>query len=1554
MLTLSKSSALTQLQPMAQEVEQQNTPPPVINTYTPQVEKWRQQIWDQMPQQLKSRPDAATLLDKSLYVIGGPSSRNSGADYSSTGVGSDYSNGNGESNGNENAVGDGGSAWGLFQSHHIPAGSDPAAQINDFWRMVSNNPDQFTDWGEGALYEGKPFGVLGAHPYNGGAGAVGNSALQTLPGAQPPKPLINYTKPQQLPDFNTDTQGLPAITSGAPTGQLPSFSAGGNSIGSQFTNPVNLETGGVDQPYGPRDTTYGQDFIDAPSGSPRAALEDVRQGKDQLGNAALAGATALPLIGAGPISAAAGVIGGEVGQYVDEKLGLPQVNLPILGKVGPATLAGGLLGGIGDSGEGIAGGTVRNPTVRPNLRVIQPGERPGMLSVVGKNQPDPVDFIRRAREIGMSDEEIRQAFPGALEKAGGIDVGPQRTARLDTEQAAKGAAAKRTYERIFAQHVEDLKAEGYSDAEAKQIATGLASREARRAAGAAPEVLPEQKPNVLATDETRTAMQEAQDKLRGGNQAVETPSGIPYDKPTDALTAEADKLGRIGGTGRSSTDQTIADVATAAKRIGDPASEVRRQLQGQGKSQLQKVIDEEQQGKDHPDQLVPPEQLNMLDEVLGQMSMQDEVRPGPGPTLKSPESTYEFKGGKLDAASVAERARLSTEYAKNTGGPQLSEAEFRQEWNNIKTARDGGRRWPENWTQDKINAYLKLEQGLTGDTVSGAVGQDVTSGLFPGPLFEAGDVPPSVEPSVRPGAGQTLRERQAAQEFEQSQRLARQRLEQAAAKPDTTFQGTGEVVEAAKNLKPDQQASLLNKDWEPGKSIAQNAARAMSDLISLPRSLQTRFDFSYPFRQGLLFVRRQGEFWDAFGTGLQSLWKDEDWKRAVEAEYMNAPYNPQTLKITKWSGGNMAEREELFYNRLLDKFPAPMRKVFDASEEAATIFINKLRSDVTNNVARKWLRNGLEATDPEFIQDLNIFGNYVNRATGYGNLGELEKSVGALNTVFYGARRNVAMVQAPGYLFNSSARVRVEAWKDFMGLFGLGASTLGLAQLAGIGDVNTFNPDSADWGKLKVGGTRLDIWSGYQQTARLVYKIASGEMKDPGDLSVFWKNVLPYLGNKLSPQAGAAVSTMPEGVKRVIQPVDRPFKLTDALAPLAWSGLVQAIKEDGAVAGAIAATGLVGMGSQTYQSQTDVRDKEAQTQFKTDYENLTPVQRQAVNKSEAVTKYQQENSSQYKESKDRLLAPINQEEKQAEQAFKEGKLSKPLPDIWHEEGIKRQQVAKDLADQFKDMFDGFDKSRYDNAVQGYYGRQVLGPDGQIDFDATEAARQDYIKTLKLDEQQWLDEALQVSRESKSPAHQKYLKYIDERKKAGYFDIKPDDPDRAKKLVELDRKNPLQDALNWYWKGGTQDTTRVPALNSPTAVEYALQMDPKRPAKFAGLDRAINSSPGALQVWRDYAPRIDNYYTKSVDAYKDQESQRLYDSSYDRLDQVKKNAVASSILTQVRAGSPELEAVLQYLGDVKNANGEYIVSKAAEPYLLQMLQKYGSEPPKPGTKFMVRQ
>lgn len=123
---------------------------------------------------------------------------------------------NGESGGNPEILGDGGAAFGLFQSHYMK-NPDPEAQFQDARRLydadVANGGTGFGDWGEGRLYQGKPFGALGNHPYPGGTGVSGRAPTGegiTVPIANKPK--------------GTDDQGrwtIPDWGKGAMTGQNP-------------------------------------------------------------------------------------------------------------------------------------------------------------------------------------------------------------------------------------------------------------------------------------------------------------------------------------------------------------------------------------------------------------------------------------------------------------------------------------------------------------------------------------------------------------------------------------------------------------------------------------------------------------------------------------------------------------------------------------------------------------------------------------------------------------------------------------------------------------------------------------------------------------------------------------------------------------------------------------------------------------------------------------------------------------------------------------------------------------------------------------------------------------------------------------------------------------------------------------------------------------------------------------------------------------------------------------------------------------------------------------
>lgn len=62
---------------------------------------------------------------------------------------------------------------------------DPETNIREAARMASKNWNQWTDWGEGVLYQGKPFGALGNFPYQRNLPAPAAPAAPPLPATPP-------------------------------------------------------------------------------------------------------------------------------------------------------------------------------------------------------------------------------------------------------------------------------------------------------------------------------------------------------------------------------------------------------------------------------------------------------------------------------------------------------------------------------------------------------------------------------------------------------------------------------------------------------------------------------------------------------------------------------------------------------------------------------------------------------------------------------------------------------------------------------------------------------------------------------------------------------------------------------------------------------------------------------------------------------------------------------------------------------------------------------------------------------------------------------------------------------------------------------------------------------------------------------------------------------------------------------------------------------------------------------------------------------------------------
>lgn len=1230
------------------------------------------------------------------------------------------------------------------------------------------------------------------------------------------------------------------------------------------------ESGGVEGNYGPFDARQGSDYVDAPTGSLRAQLEAQRQGKDQLSNAALAGAVALPIIGAGPIAGPLGVVGGEVGQSVDEKLGLPRVKVPVLGEVGPATLAGGLLGGVGESvlaptalrttaNEGLttaAGNTARNVVRPPRLRLVQPGETPGGLSIIGRNQADPQAFLDKARGMGLSDDQIREAFPGVIEAAAGIDIGVQQRARIDLEQTAKAAAARRTYTRVFQEYKDAALKEGYSDSEAEQIATGLASKDARNAAGAAPEALPAQRPNVPYSEEAAAQMAEASRRLRSVVEDTGPLTEANAPKVYDALSAEADRLEAAGHT--SPPPSLISDLSWVASQLGDPFNQLvlprvlkeggqllkqavkdaENQQQDENKGALARTIESAQNpqkplGLGGPEQPVPPEQLNMLSDVLGQQSFQS-AEPTGGPLTSAGQTQYP----KFDAASVAERARLSEQYAKNFGGPQMSETEFRQQWQNVKVARDGGRRWPENWTQDKIHQFQKLEQGLSepagfpgeGAAVEGAVakGAEVPQASLPGvgptSVRKPTNFAQDVYNEVSGIAGKALSLKSSL-----SPPLLRQGLSRLLTNPRQAFKEFGLSVKAG---------------------ISEDAAREIDDA-----SFRQRWISPYS-KEGVSPYK--GYTWDELG-GARWDWGENAAERAPGYEGRGVS------KIVKKAGDVAGQAQESVFgkNRKLGTGEG-------VSERQAAVQQNlNARGRYQETAQRMWDfedAHGLPH-DKAMYQDLVKTIEHAQQRGGVGQRGvPLLFSARAMS-----GRVQAALDSTVGILRNPQGLLRPgatqEAGKNLLAFMALNYS---LAQLASeLGAEVNFNPLPS----VRIGEHHYDMWGGMKPIATFgldIGKIFEHTVKT-GDVDKGLSDALLRSKDFLRAGTSPLTNTLISAAERK-DFIGKPYSLTDNIksgelfkemglnfvAESLWDGF----KADGVKGAAMDAPfAVLSGGVNTYSATRDVRNDTAQNLYGKQYDELSPDLQGIVNRTEQVQKARLENPTPYDEAKaaGEQSIPI-QEARRAEQSFKNNTpLAKALPEYWADENVARLQMSTDLQKQFADQFADFDKTKYDKAVQGYYDTDVKDANGNRDFEATDVARQKYVAGLPADQQEWINQALQVARENKTPEHQSYLNYLDQKQAKGYFakDVS------ASGRNALDRANPALDVQQWYWRGNVQSepggaAKPGPALNSLEGVKQALALDPNRPVTYQNVPRAINKDAKSLEYWNKTGARVDFY------------------------------------------------------------------------------------------------
>lgn len=417
-----------------------------------------------------------------------------------------------------------------------------------------------------------------------------------------------------------------------------------------------------------------------------------------------------------------------------------------------------------------------------------------------------------------------------------------------------------------------------------------------------------------------------------------------------------------------------------------------------------------------------------------------------------------------------------------------------------------------------------------------------------------------------------------------------------------------------KNEQLKREFKQMVKDSVPLTLSLKGAGRVAQEAAAILKSIKATADISFTMRQNLWQVfshplrttgikQKAGFIKKAIKSELTEQDKFSPSLSAFFSEYsadqihnslMNGEngflYQQVGLAIMDASSPDMNRRSEVYRANVIERAKLKVGRfdlnifgrVMKASSRHAVTIGNLVRTSAFD----QFLENNPNATTAE----LRAFADYLNVSTGLGNLWKLAPAADVLQVVFFSPRFAASRFQTPFKVIQhwQHSRVRKEIAKDMMKFSATGSMVLMLAYLAGA-DVNFLDPDDPDWGKIRVGDQRVDIWGGFQQPARLLARLAKTPVRDKDDNFGPLEALGRFSSYKLSPIITVPIelATGKTAVGEKVGPVQAPYTdkqlpgqvatLARSFVPLMYEDIYEAYKIQGPGA-AVAAAVLAGTG----------------------------------------------------------------------------------------------------------------------------------------------------------------------------------------------------------------------------------------------------------------------------------------------------------------------------------------------------------------------------------------
>lgn len=383
--------------------------------------------------------------------------------------------------------------------------------------------------------------------------------------------------------------------------------------------------------------------------------------------------------------------------------------------------------------------------------------------------------------------------------------------------------------------------------------------------------------------------------------------------------------------------------------------------------------------------------------------------------------------------------------------------------------------------------------------------------------------------------------------------------------------------------------------------IPMTKAELTGEILNIPRTIMSSIDLSFGLRQGLFAAPSfRKEFGGAFKKQFGMFAKEKYYEEVMDTIIKNPLFDKAQkagVALTDL-GAPLAQREEAYMSSFAERIPV-LGKGIRMSARAYTGMANKLRMDMFTSMVQDAERLGKDISDPLLMKNIATF---VNAATGRGGLGALEKAAPILNGIFFSPRLMASRLKIltdfvnPLYYKNTDPFVIKQELKSLLTFAASITSVLTLAKAAGA-EVGT-DWRSADFGKIKINDTRIDVMGGFQQYIRMAGQLTTGEYisSTTGKLTTLGEGYKPLtrfdillrqLENKEAPVASFITDILRQQDYQG-KPIKVQKEILDRLTPMVVGAFVDLAKEDPELL-PLGLMGVFGIGMQTYGKPEDLK-----------------------------------------------------------------------------------------------------------------------------------------------------------------------------------------------------------------------------------------------------------------------------------------------------------------------------------------------------------------------------